>query len=103
MVPSSVRFFVGFTSSSAFRYSARSIARSKNFQAMPRNSLFLPPNNGPHRFVDVERPGPPTAHFKEIDLQIGWGGPFKPRFWLEWRPIFISKIKKLRKLVPHRS
>ena len=82
MVPSSVRFFVGFTSSSAFRYSARSIARSKNFQAMPRNSVFLPPNNDPHRFVDVERPGPPTAHFEEIDLQIGWVAHSSPGFGL---------------------
>src|SRR3981081_3584077 len=67
-MPPNVRLFAGFTSSSAFRYSAIFIVRLKNFQTTPPNSLCLPSCNGPFRIVDVERPCPSTTHFEEIGL-----------------------------------
>src|ERR1700704_3441707 len=67
-MPPNVRFFAGFTSSLAFRYSVIFIVRLKKFQIAPRCSVCLPSCNCPFRILDVERPCPSTTYFEKIGL-----------------------------------
>ena len=62
-----VRFFAGFTSSSAFRSSVTFIVRLKNIpKYAPPCSVCRRSCNAPFGIVDVERPCPSTAYFEEI-------------------------------------
>src|ERR1700676_5607903 len=61
-MPPNVRFFAGFASSLAFRYSVIFIVRLKKFQSTPcRRSC-----NAPFGIVDVERARSSTTYFEEI-------------------------------------
>jgi hypothetical protein len=98
------------------------------FEKLPdyaRNSVCIPSCNGPLGIVDVERPSRSTAYFEETgpvicmrcragkyDMGIAGGrltigsvqsAPgFSGVYTLHSAP-FVSKIRKPRKLIPHRT
>ena len=86
------RSFAGFTSSSAFRYSATSIVRLTRFQATPFQPGLFSAGNGAVGIVDVERPRGSTTVCKGIGFAF-----------IESRPVRVADLRRRETSKVHRT